>query len=118
MSQTALLSSLPIALPGLPAGDTLAISFTCSDSVGDVDISGATAIEFGIWQSATPTDSTPPKAFAELGDGITVTGVGNNVAEVICQTTGIPAGSYFYRMRVTLTPTNIVTFAKGTITLI
>lgn len=118
MSQTVLLSSLPIGLPALPAGDTLAISFTCTDSVGAVDLSGATAIEFGIWQSSTPTDSTPALAFAELGSGVTVSGVGNNVAEVICQTTGMKAGAYFYRMRVTLTATNIITFAKGQITLV
>ena len=112
------LSSLPIPLTALPAGDTLACTFTCTDSVGAVDLSGADSIEFGIWQGVNPDTSTPPLARVTDGAGITVSGAGNNVANVLLQTAGIKAGTYFYRMRVALTPTNVITFAKGTITFI
>ena len=113
------LSSLPIALNALPAGDTLACTFTCTDRDGAVDLTGAVSVEFGIWQGVIANDSTPPLAFASVADGgITISGAGDNVANVVCQTTGMRAGVYFYRMRVVLTSTNVITFAKGQITLI
>lgn len=123
MSQTVLLSSLPIDLPGLPAGATFAAGFTCTqrDSGGvvtPIDLDTAESITFGIWQSNSPAASTPPLAFAEVGSGIVVSGVDNNHAGVTLQTTGMKPGSYFYQLTVTMSATSIIVPAKGKFILI
>lgn len=120
----ATLSSFPIPLTGQPVGDTLAFTVTCTERLTPtaeptpVDLSGALAIDFGIWQSVTAVESSPALVSAELGSGITVTGADDNVINIVCQTTGIKAGAYFYRVVVQLDATNRLTFAKGQITFV